>query len=110
MIDFELGTIFTSDDYEGAYDYVTENGYTIEEIEPKGEERQFKIVEIPVYNPTNEDISQQRQQAYSERTDPLTLRKMRKIALNEWTEEDESEYVANIQAISKEIENEYPYK
>lgn len=58
MIDFELGTIFTSDDYEGAYDYVSENGYTIEEIEPKGEKRQFKIVEIP--QPTEEEIKQAR--------------------------------------------------
>lgn len=58
MIDFELGTIFTSDDYEGAYDYVSENGYTIQEIEPKGEERQFKIVEIP--EPTEEEKKQAR--------------------------------------------------
>lgn len=43
----ELGTIFTLEEYEGAYNYVMENGYTIEEIEPKGEERRFKIVEIP---------------------------------------------------------------
>ena len=57
-MNFELGTIFTSDDYECAYDYVTENGYTIEEIEPKGEERQFKIVEIP--EPTEEEKKQAR--------------------------------------------------
>ena len=57
-MNFELGTIFTSDDYEGAYDYVSENGYTIEEIEPKGEERQFKIVEIP--EPTEEEKKQAR--------------------------------------------------
>lgn len=57
-MNFELGTIFTSDNYEGAYDYVMENGYTIEEIEPKGEERQFKIVEIP--QPTEEELKQRR--------------------------------------------------
>ena len=57
-MDFELGTIFTLDNYEGAYNYVMENGYTIEEIEPKGEERQFKIVEIP--QPTEEEIKQAR--------------------------------------------------
>jgi hypothetical protein len=105
----KLGTIFTLEEYEEAYKFVEENGYTIEEIEPKGDERQFKIVEIPIYEPTNEDISKQRQSAYAERTDPLTLRKMRKLALNNWTEEDEAQYVSEIQAISKEIE-EYPYK
>lgn len=106
----ELGTIFTLNEYDEAYKFVSENGYTIEEIEPKGNERQYKIVEIPKYEPTNEDISKMRQSAYTERTDPITLRKMRKLALSEWTEEDEAQYVAEIQAISKEIEEEYPYK
>jgi hypothetical protein len=106
----KLGTIFTLKDYDEAYKFVEENGYTIEEIEPKDDERQYKIVEIPVYVPTNEDISKQRKSAYAERTDPLTLRKMRKLALGEWTEEEEAQYVSEIQAISKEIEEEYPYK
>jgi hypothetical protein len=106
----ELGTIFTLKEYGEAYIFVEENGYTIEEIEPKGDERQFKIVEMPKYDPTNEDISKQRQSAYAERTDPLTLRKMRKQALNEWTEEDETQYVTEIQAISQQIAEEYPYK
>lgn len=59
--------------------------------------------------PTNEEISQQRQNAYFERTDPLTLRKLRKQALGEWTTEDEKEYVAQIQAISAQIASEFPY-
>lgn len=105
----ELGTIFTLEEYEEAYKFVSENGYTIEEIEPRGNKRQFKIVEIPTYNPTNEDISNMRSQAYIERTDPLTLRKLRKQALNDWTSEDEKEYVAKITAISEEIEKEFPY-
>lgn len=109
----KLGTIFTLNKYEEAYKYVNENGYTIEEIETKGEERQFKIVEIKEEHkekePTNEDISKMRQSAYMERTDPLTLRKLRKQALNEWTSEDEKEYVAQITAISSEIEKEFPY-
>lgn len=59
--------------------------------------------------PTNEEISQQRQNAYIERTDPLTLRKLRKQALNEWTSEDEKEYIAQIKAISEQIASEFPY-
>lgn len=105
----ELGTIFTIEEYGEAYIFIQENGYKIEEIEPKGEVRRFKIVEIPIYTPTNEDISQMRQSAYQERTDPLTLRKMRKQALNEWTSEDEKEYIAQIKAISEQIEKEFPY-
>jgi hypothetical protein len=106
----ELGTIFTLDEYDEAYKFAEQNGYTIEEIEPKGDERQFKIVEVPVYEPTNEDISNMRQSAYAERTDPLTLKKLRKQALNKWTEEDETQYVSEIQAISQQIAEEYPYK
>lgn len=105
----ELGTIFTLEEYDEAYKYVKEIGCTIEEIEPKGEGRQFKIVEIHVYNPTNEDIKNVRQSAYTERTDPLTLRKMRKQALGEWTETDEQTYIIQITEISKEIEKEFPY-
>lgn len=59
--------------------------------------------------PTNEEISQQRENAYIKRTDTLTLRKLRKQALNKWTAEDEKEYVAQIQAISAQIASEFPY-
>lgn len=63
--------------------------------------------------PTDEYNNQQsknRSEAYIKRTDPLTLRKMRKLALNEWTEEDEAQYIAEIQYISQEIAKEFPYK
>lgn len=74
------------------------------------EYQEIKVEEIPEEKePTNEDISKMRQSAYMERTDPLTLRKLRKQALNEWTSEDEKEYVAQITAISSEIEKEFPY-
>lgn len=53
-MDFELGTIFTLDNYPAGYKFATDNGYTIEEIEPKGEERQFMIVEF--YQPTEEEL------------------------------------------------------
>lgn len=58
----------------------------------------------------NEQQSQNRSEAYIKQTDPLTLRKMRKLALNEWTEEDEAQYIAEIQRISQEIDKEFPYR
>lgn len=130
----ELGTIFSMNEYPLGYDFAMANGYTIKEVNSKQENvekeieytdekgnistryetvvetvRYFQIVEVPVYTPTNDDILNMRQGAYSERTDPLTLRKLRKQALGEWTTEDEKEYVAQIQAISKQIEVEFPY-
>lgn len=129
-----MGQIFTEKEYAKALKYAKENGAGIKEIDSKeelvekevesilenGEKeikkikeleivRCFQIVEIPIYTPTNEDISQMRQNAYVERTDPLTLRKLRKQALNKWTSEDEKEYVAQIKAISEQIASEFPY-
>lgn len=54
----KLGTVFTEEQYDEAYEYVSANGYTIEEVESKDGVRQFKIVEIP--QPSEEDIKQQR--------------------------------------------------
>lgn len=54
----QLGTIFTLNEYDEAYQYVVENNYMIKEIEPKNGERQFQITEMP--QPTEEDIKQQR--------------------------------------------------
>ena len=99
-MNFELGTIFTSDDYEGAYDYVMENGYTIEEIEPKGEERQFKIVEIP--QPTEEEIKQAR---ISELKAKLSATDYVVIKINEGvsTTEEYAEVLADRKAWREEI-------
>lgn len=129
-----LGYIFSINEYREGLEFARNNGYSIKEVEPKEEwqekeieivndegeteikkekelvlVRYFQIVEKTIYTPTNEDISNMRQQAYQERTDQLTLRKMRKQALGEWTEEDEQEYVAKIQAISAQIALEFPY-
>lgn len=126
----QLGTIFSEKEYKSGYEFAIANNYTINEVEAKEEwvesefvndkgeieikkelvkVRYFQIVEIPVYEPTNKEISQKRQVAYIESTDQLTLRKLRKQALGEWTTEDEKEYVAQIQAISAQIEVDFPY-
>lgn len=124
--------IFNLSKYQEAVEFANKNKCEIKEIESKKEYvykevetlnekdeliysnvkvledvRYFQIVEGKKI--TNEDISQMRQSAYIERTDPLTLRKMRKQALGEWTSEDEKEYVAQIQAISAQIASEFPY-
>lgn len=58
----------------------------------------------------NAEQQEKRSIAYTERTDPLTLRKIRKQALGEWSEEDEANYIAEIQTISEQINEEFPYK
>ena len=96
----ELGTIFTLNEYDEAYKYISENGYTIEEIEPKGDERQFKIVEIP--EPTEEELKQARVEelkAKLSETDYIVI----KIAEGEATKEEYAEVLANRKAWRSEI-------
>lgn len=52
----ELGTIFYEKDYSNAYNYSTQNGYTIKEIEPDSFGRRFQIVEIP--QPTQKELAE----------------------------------------------------
>lgn len=96
---------FNAEEYSAVAEWCNENQtHTIEE---QGE--YYAVVEIKPYTPTNEEISEMRQLAYTERTDPLTLRKMRKQALGEWTSDDEAEYIAQIKAITEAINSEFPY-
>lgn len=57
----------------------------------------------------NEAICSKREQLYSTQIDPLHARKARKVILNDWSEANEAEYVAEVARLSKEIEDENPY-
>lgn len=73
----------------------------------------YKIVEIVVPEPTideqNAVISDKRASEYARLIDPLHAEKARKTVLGEWTEELESEYVAQVKALTKQIQDENPY-
>ena len=111
----EIGTVFTLDKYDEAYEFATKNGCTIEEIEPKGDERQFKIVEIPEpLPPTKEDIEKLRSEAYKTEVDPITCHIQR---LGD--EEQTPEIIAKIEVLKEErkakvekikVNNPYPIK
>lgn len=53
---------------------------------------------------------QHRQEYYAENLDTFTMRKTRKMAINEWTEKDDAEYHALCDKISLEVEELYPYE
>lgn len=59
--------------------------------------------------PTKEEQEQARARAYAAEIDPLHARKMRKSILEEWSEEDEVEYEAEVKRLSAEIAERYPY-
>ena len=73
----------------------------------------YKIVEIVVSEPTineqNAVISDKRASEYARLIDPLHAEKAGKTVLGEWTEELESEYVAQVKALTKQIQDENPY-
>lgn len=74
-----------------------------------------KIIENPDFENEekahyNEAMRQARSEAYLSRTDSLASRKIRKQALDEWTEEDETEFKQQMKNISDEIAEEYPYR
>lgn len=108
-LNFEKWTMakgdFDQKEYSKVVSWCNSNGeYTIEDVGDY-----FRVAKIEPYQPTNDDISQMRQLAYIQRTDSLTLRKLRKEALGEWTEEEEQGYVLAIKKITSEIKNEFPY-
>lgn len=106
----ELGTVFTEEQYDEAYEFVSENGYTIEEIEPKDNVRQFKIVAIPEpLPPTYEEVDAMRVAYRQAKIDDKTIARMRKQANETWTEEDEKAYLALDAEVTAYIEENYPY-
>ena len=73
----------------------------------------YKIVEVVIPEPTieekNEAIRKTRASLYAELTDPLHAEKTRKTVLGEWTDELESEYVAQVKVLTAKIQEENPY-
>ena len=57
----------------------------------------------------NEAMRQARSEAYYGETDSLVARKIRKQALNDWTEEDEAGFVEQMTTITNDIKERYPY-
>ena len=50
----QLGTVFSIEEYEEAYEFAIANNFTIKELEKINKKRFFQIVEIP--QPTEEEV------------------------------------------------------
>lgn len=57
----------------------------------------------------NEVIRKTRASLYTELIDPLHAEKQRKTVLGEWTEDLETEYVAQVKVLTAKIQEENPY-
>lgn len=79
-----------------------------------GTDWEYKEIEKPVIpEPTVEDknaqIAETRKYLYSTLIDPLHCEKIRKVALEQWTDEMETEYVAKVRELTEQIQSEHPY-
>ena len=66
--------------------------------------------DIPVEVPTRSQMHVLRKQAYASTTDLATLERLRRIAVGEWTEQDEIDYIEVMREMSAEIKEKYPFK
>lgn len=57
----------------------------------------------------NAEIALIRAGEYTRLVDPLHCEKIRKTALNEWTDEMETEYVEKVRELTEQIQSENPY-
>lgn len=74
-----------------------------------------KLIENPDFEAEetahyNEAMRQARSEAYAGKTDALVARKIRKQSINDWTEEDEAEFLEAMSSTTNEIKEQYPYK
>lgn len=67
------------------------------------------VVPEPTIYEQNAVISDKRASEYARLIDPLHAEKARKTVLGEWTDELESEYVAQVKTLTKQIQDENPY-
>lgn len=107
IIDEETREYFVGNQIE-----LEEKGFPEVELELSYDGRWYEIGYAPEQSieEYNKEQEEKRSKAYLQKTDPLTMRKIRKQALGNWTDEDEVQYINEIKMISEEIENEFPYK
>lgn len=108
---YQDGQIITKSEYKAFANWNNANGEKFS-VESLGDGT-YKIVETIVPEPTveekNEAIRQTHASLYAQLIDPLHAQKQRKVVLGEWTEDLETEYVAQVKALTAKIQDENPY-
>lgn len=105
------GQIITKAEYKAFANWNNANGnkFCIEPLD----DGTYKITEIIIVEPTieerNENIKRMRASLYSQLIDPLHAERQRKVVLDIWTDEMETEYIAKVKEITGKIQTENPY-
>lgn len=90
-------------DYAGCE--ITETDRPVESIDGG-----YVFADTPEYVAAkNAEIALVRGEQYTKLVDPLHCEKIRKVALEQWTDEMESEYVAKVRELTEQIQTENPY-
>lgn len=109
-MEFKIGDKFTGTYPPEAAIWCNANNAMIVKLD-SGEYEIQAVPEPP--EPTVEDknaqIAETRKRMYSMLIDPLHCEKIRKVALEQWTDEMESEYVAKVRELTEQIQTENPY-
>lgn len=108
---YKDGQIITKAEYKAFADWNNANRGKFN-IEPLGNGT-YIIREIIIVEPTieerNENIKRMRASLYSLLIDPLHAERQRKVVLDNWTNEMETEYIAKVKRMTKKIQTENPY-
>lgn len=105
------GQIITKAEYKAFANWNNANGNKFD-IESLGDDtyiiREIIIVKLTIEE-RNENIKRMRAILYSQLIDPLHAERQRKVVLDNWTDEMETEYIAKVKKITKKIQTENPY-
>lgn len=105
------GQIITKSEYTAFANWNNTNGNKFW-VESLGDGTHI-IREIIIVEPTieerNENIKRMRASLYSLLIDPLHAERQRKVVLDNWTNEMETEYIAKVKKMTKKIQTENPY-
>lgn len=95
------------DEYSKVADWCNENGYTIED-----DGTYYKVVKLPEPTPpTDEEIRQMRERAYTQDVDPITahIQRLRDKEQTEEVKAEIAELIAERDVKVDEIKERYPY-
>lgn len=107
LIDENKSKLFKSLELLPQYSVDEIKEYTEEEVEV-GYDGNTYLKGFALLRP-NQETEQLREAYYEKYSDKLVARKLRKQALNQWSEEEEQKFITDIQNISNKVNEKYPY-
>jgi hypothetical protein len=106
-MEFEIGQKFTGIYPPEAASWCNANNAMIVKLDSG--EYEIQAIPEPTIEEKNEAIRQTRASLYTELVDPLHAQKTKDTIMDEWSEEREQEYIAEVKRLTIKIREENPY-